>query len=94
MRLTPAANGKHDPKGDECVRIIWGTPELPIFDKTNTIQMKSSAATPTKIDGEWHVYRIPVAENPLWKGMVDELWFDPSDLQHVTAQIDWMRFVK
>jgi len=92
MRLHPAANGKNNPKGDECVRIIWGTPELPIFDKTNTIQMKSSAATPTKIDGEWHVYRIPVAENPLWKGMVNELWFDPSDLQHVTAEIDWMRF--
>ena len=27
-------------------------------------------------------------------GLVDELWFDPSDLQHVTAEIDWMRFVR
>ena len=93
MRLRPAGGTGPKPKGNERVRLFWGTPELPIFDKANVIQTRSSAAVPAKIDGEWHVYRIPVAENPLWKGMVDELWFDPSDLQHVTAEIDWMRFV-
>ena len=93
MRLRPAGGNGPKPKGNERVRLFWGTPELPIFDKANVIQTRSSAAVPAKIDGEWHVYRIPVAENPLWKGMVDELWFDPSDLQHVTAEIDWMRFV-
>ena len=93
MRLCAEAGNGQKPKGNEQARIIWGTPELAIFDKANVIQTRSSAAVPTKIDGEWHVYRIPVAENPLWKGMVNELWFDPSDLQYVTAQIDWMRFV-
>ena len=54
---------------------------------------RSGAAVPAKIDGEWHVCRIPVAANPPWKEMAGELWADPSDLQHVAAELGWMRFV-
>ena len=92
MRLRPAGGNGPKPKGNERVRLFWGTPELPIFDKANVIQTRSSAAVPAKIDGEWHVYRIPVAENPLWKGMVDELWFEACQVKHSRVAIDWMRF--
>ena len=91
-RLTPNLGRGQKPKGKEEVRLFWGTPELPVFSKDFVVQDKSSAAVPAILDGAWHEYTIPVAANPFWKGKVEELWFDPSDLLYVNAEIDWMRF--
>ncbi len=98
MRLKPNL-GRGDlgkPKGDEVVRLMWGRVGHPILQKKGAIEVvadvSAQASAKAILDGEWHEYTLPLAGNPNWNGVVDDLWFDPSSLQYVNAEIDWMRF--
>ena len=93
MRVTANPSGLNPAKGTEMLKLIWGTPELPIFSKDFVISDKPVCAQPVKIDGEWHEYTLPVSENPYWKGMVDELWFDPANLSNAYVDIAEMEFI-
>ncbi len=98
MRLKPNL-GRGDlgrPKGDEVVRLMWGRVGHPILRKKDEIEVvadiSAQASAKAILDGEWHEYTLSLAGNPNWNGVVDDLWFDPSSLQYVNAEIDWMRF--
>ena len=93
MRVTANPSGLNPAKGTEMLKLIWGTPELPIFSKDFVISDKPVCGQPVKIDGEWHEYTLPVSENPYWKGMVDELWFDPANLSNAYVDIVEMEFI-
>ena len=45
-----------------------------------------------KPDGDWHTLSVPLVANPNWKGMVNEIWFDPVNLNMAYVDIAWMRF--
>ena len=99
MRLKPnlGRGEKFKPKGDEVVRLMWGRVGHPILQKdpmSLTVKADISAQSSAKavLDGQWHEYTLPLAGNPNWNGTIDDLWFDPSDLLYVNAEIDWMRF--
>ena len=101
LRLKPnLGRGKiGEPKGDEVVRLMWGRVGKPILreagaDKPLVFVADVSAQSSVKaiLDGEWHEYTLPLKGNPDWNGQVDDLWFDPSDLLYVNAEIDWMKF--
>ena len=94
MRVTENPHGLNPVKGTERLKLIWGTPELPIFSKDFVISDKPVCSQPVKIDGEWHEYTLPVSENPYWKGMVEELWFDPADLSNAYVDIAEMEFIR
>jgi len=94
MRLKPNL-GRGDrgrPKGDEVVRLMWGRVGRPILQKDGSADVSAQTSAKAILDGDWHVYTLPLAGNANWNGTVDELWFDPSDLLYVNAEIDWMRF--
>lgn len=45
-----------------------------------------------RLAGEgWHEYTLDLSSNPLWKGAISELWFDPPQLQFTVIDIRWMR---
>ena len=90
MRVTPCVD--HPPKGGEEIKLYWGTPELPIFSKDIVITEDPTAKTTVIPDGQWHDYTLDVAANPHWRGMINELWFDPSPLLLAYVDIKWMRF--
>ena len=93
MRVTANPSGLNPAKGTETLKLIWGTSELPVFSKDFVISDKPVCSQPVKIDGEWREYTLPVSENPYWKGMVEELWFDPADLSNAYVDIAEMEFV-
>ena len=94
LRLKPNL-GRGDvgkPKGDEAVRLMWGRVGKPILQKDGSADVSAQSSAKAILDGEWHEYVLPLKGNPDWNGKVDDLWFDPSDLQFVNAEIDWIRF--
>ena len=96
MRLKPnlGRGDKFKPKGDEVVRLMWGRVGKPILQKDGSADVSAQSSAKAILDGQWHEYVLPLAGNPNWNGMVDDLWFDPSDLLYVNAEIDWIRFEK
>ena len=94
LRLKPTLlrGDKFKPKGDEVVRLMWSREDKPILQKDGSADISSQASAKAVLDGEWHEYELPLADNANWTGTITELWFDPSDLLYVNAEIDWMRF--
>ena len=94
MRLKPnLLRGKEcAPKGDERLRLMWGAVGRPIVKREGVTDLSGQVSAKAFTDGEWHEYELPLAENPKWTGEIDELWFDPSELWFINAEIDWMRF--
>lgn len=64
-------------------QLFWSTVDT-AMSETN------SATFPVHIDGNWHLYRIPLSGIKAWRGLVDQLRLDPVDRAHVTLCIDHM----
>lgn len=45
-------------------------------------------------DGAWHEYRIPVAENRRWRGLITRLRLDPGTRTNVNVEVDSIQLVK
>lgn len=90
MRITP--NPTMPPNGDELVRLLWGTPEKPIFSPDFVVSFDASVTTPAIQDGEWHTYTLDLAGHPFWNGHVNELWFDSTQLRNAWTDIRSMSF--
>ena len=73
------------------VRLYWGTVEYPLVAENLHIRCENSVAVAALPDGEWHEYTLELSSNPLWKGAINELWFDPPQLQFTAIDIRWMR---
>ena len=42
-------------------------------------------------DGQWHEYRLPVAENRRWRQIITRLRLDPCNQTGVAIDVDWVR---
>ena len=60
---------------------------LPAITRTNR------ASTSVKVDGEWHEYTLDLSGHPGWTGLVEEVWFDPTELHFTDVLIDSMAFI-
>jgi hypothetical protein len=45
-------------------------------------------------DGQWHVYRVPVGDNPKWRSLITSLRLDPANKPNVTIAVDYVRFTR
>lgn len=68
---------------DHC-QLFWGT-------TLTTITESSSIKVPLNADGQMHTYRFDVGSNPLWRGLVNQLRFDPCSTQGALVSIDYIR---
>ena len=104
MRLAPGKSKSAQPTGKEQLTLWWGTDKTPVFSTNGvkpgpggvtlpTITRTNRASTPVKVDGEWHEYTLDLSGHPAWTGMVDEVWFDPTELHFTDVLIDSMAFI-
>jgi len=82
MRLTPR-DGRAT---EDQAQVFWRTRQLPESEAT-------SIRFPVHPDGLWHEYRVPVAANPRWRGIVTRLRLDPCSRAEVTVSLDRLRLV-
>ena len=68
-------------------QLFWGT-------NTEAITEASSVQFPMIGDGQFHVYRLPVSENALWRGMIVTLRLDPGSLAGAQVAIRRIRLVE
>jgi hypothetical protein len=90
MRVTPSV--RVPAKGGERMKLLWGTENTPVFSKDFVLTDANTAALPIRPDGEWHTYSVSLADNPHWKDKVNEVWFDPVNLDAAYVDIKWLRF--
>ncbi len=90
MRVTPSV--RVPAKGTERMKLLWGTETTPVFSKDFVLTDANTAALPVQTDGNWHTVSVPLTANPNWTGRVNEIWFDPVNLNAAYVDIQWMRF--
>jgi hypothetical protein len=66
--------------GEDSGQLFWRTTSLPECESTST-------RFPVQIDESWHDYRIPVANNPRWRGTVTRLRLDPVNQPDILIDI-------
>ena len=84
-----------DPQKNETqyVRFFFGTTSRPLFSGTLQICREGAVAVPAVTDGQWQEYILDMASNPLWQGMINELWFDPPQKHSTYIDIRRMEFL-
>ncbi len=73
--------------GEDLGQLFWRTTRLAESEST-------SAGFRVNVDGKWHEYRIPVANNPRWRGTITRLRLDPvtkPDIQIEISRIELCR---
>ena len=68
-------------------QLFWSTTYRPQSES-------SSVRFPVQGDGQWHEYRIPVAQNPRWRDTITALRFDPCSRSGVAVELDFIRLEK
>lgn len=51
----------------------------------------SSLRFPVQGDGQWHEYRVPVGQNPRWRGLITRLRLDPCNQGSVVVSLESIR---
>ncbi len=93
MKVVPPDMNNLQPEEKHCVRLYFGTAERPLFSPDLHICHEGAVSTEAVPDGKWHEYTLDISSNPLWKGMVNELWFDPPQKYSMSIDIKWMKFL-
>ena len=91
MKVTLNKNVTPSPDKQELVRLYFGTTEQPLIQEKLRIHREAAVSVPGILDGEWHEYTLDLTSNPLWSGMINELWFDPPQLYSTHVDIQWMK---
>ena len=89
MRVTPSV--RVPAKGTERMKLLWGTETTPVFSKDFVLTDANTAALPVQTDGDWHTVSVPLTANPNWTGRVNEIWFEPVNLNAAYGYIQGMR---
>jgi hypothetical protein len=71
----------------DLAQLFWRTARLAESEST-------SARFRVELDGTWHDYRIPVSENPRWRGTVTRLRLDPVNQPDVQVEIRRIQLVE
>lgn len=69
---------------DFSAQLFWQTTTSPISE-ANSVHFNVQG------DGEWHEYRIHLAGNPRWRGVITGLRFDLGNEPNVEVAIDYLR---
>ena len=77
MRLS----GTNSAPQTESAQVFWRTTRLAESEST-------SARFDVRIDGQWHDYRIPVAQNARWRGTITALRLDPVSRPGIQVELD------
>lgn len=80
LRLSAAEGGPFHDRA----QLFWRTSRIPEGEAT-------SCRFEVTADGEWHDYRLPVAENPRWRGLITRLRLDPVNRSQVQVDVDSIR---
>jgi hypothetical protein len=83
MRLTRADRTAFT----DSAQLFWRTSRLPESES-------SSVRFPVQGDGEWHDYRVPVSQNPRWRGVITRLRLDPCNQPNVVIGLESFRLEK
>jgi hypothetical protein len=68
----------------DVAQLFWRTSRLPENEATSQrVQVHG--------DGQWHVYRIEVGQNPRWRGVITRLRFDPCNQAGIRMQLAALR---
>ncbi|MCL4786109.1 MAG: glycoside hydrolase family 99-like domain-containing protein [Verrucomicrobia bacterium] len=63
-----------------------------------TSRMAESESTSERfsihVDGQWHEYRVPVGQNPRWRGVITRLRLDPGTRPNVEVDLDFIRLAE
>ena len=89
MKATPCPN--YPAQSKTRLGLLWGGEGNPLILPNNSFTQDNVASTEAMPDGKWHEYIIPLAANPRWNGMIDELWLDVPRLMLGNFDIEWMR---
>jgi hypothetical protein len=65
----------------DTAQLFWRTSRLPESEA-------SSERFQVQGDGQWHDYRVPVAQNRRWRGVITRLRLDPCNQSGVTIELD------
>jgi hypothetical protein len=68
----------------DLAQLFWRTRVLPESEATS---MRFEVVG----DGQWHEYRVPVAQNRRWRDTVTRLRLDPCNRSGVQVELDWVR---
>jgi len=77
MRITPGEGQTGVTTG----QLFWSTVDRAVCEGL-------SLSFEVSVDGEWHEYVLPVADNPEWKGTIDRLRLDPVAAPGLKIDID------
>ena len=91
MKVTPPDGTDPQTNAGQKVRLYFGSMDRPLFSGEMFVQRQGAVAVPAVSDGEWHEYTLDMVSNPLWKGCINELWFDPPQLYSTYIDIRWMK---
>ena len=91
MKVTPPDGTDPQTNAGQKVRLYFGSMDRPLFSGEMFVQRQGAVAVPAVSDGEWHEYTLDMVSNPLWKGCINELWFDPPQLYSTYINIRWMK---
>lgn len=83
MRLNQPAGGMPQ----DNAQLFWRTSRLAESESTNESFL-------VRMDGQWHEYRIPVGQNPRWRGVITRLRLDPSARPNVEVDLDFIRLAQ
>jgi hypothetical protein len=83
MRLTSADGTTFKDRA----QLFWRTSRLAESEST-------SEHFEVQADGQWHDYRIPVGQNPRWRGVITRLRLDPGNQSNVSIDLDSVRLVR
>ena len=68
----------------DSAQLFWRTRRIPESEA-------SSTRFDVVADGQWHDYRVPVAANQRWRGVITRLRLDPCNRAGVRIELDGIR---
>lgn len=72
------------PPFKDSAQLFWRTRRMPESEA-------SSTRFDVVADGQWHDYRVPVAVNQRWRGVITRLRLDPCNRAGVRIELDGLR---
>ena len=87
LELTMKITGTPGKQQIDTAQVFWSR-------DGNSISEGASIRFAVQVDGEIHTYRVPLADNPEWRGTITMLRFDPSDKPNRVFQLSSFRFIK
>jgi hypothetical protein len=84
----PALEVRMRVDGGKMGQVFWR------LDGMGNFTEEASCKFPLITDGQFHVYRVPLADNAQWRGTIRQLRFDPTDAEGVSIAVDYIKGVR